>query len=45
MKVCSRCLSAIISREGFIPTAPIYEENQTCEWCENDGFDTLYELL
>ena len=49
--VCEHCLLAIESREGNLPTLAHYidledeEENSTCDWCEEDGFDVLYELV
>lgn len=48
LKVCLHCLMAIESREGYQPTIPHYidlEEPGFCEWCEEDGFDVLYELI
>ena len=48
--VCERCLMAIESREGNQATMRHYvdeeDENESkCEWCEEHGFDTLYELI
>ena len=48
--VCERCLMAIESREGNQATMRHYvdedDENESkCEWCEEHGFDTLYELV
>ena len=48
--VCERCLMAIESREGNQATMRHYvdegDKNESkCEWCEQDGFDTLYELI
>lgn len=50
MWVCEHCLWAIESREGYQPTVPHYmdeEENEEskCDWCGEDGFDLLYELI
>lgn len=47
MWVCSHCLMAIESREGNQVTRTRYtdEEESKCDWCEQDGFDTLYELI
>lgn len=50
LKVCEHCLMAIESREGRQPTLVHYvdEENPTesrCDWCEDNGFDTLYEII
>lgn len=50
MYVCKHCLMAIESREGSQRARKIYiddEENETesrCDWCEEYGFDTLYEI-
>ena len=48
--VCEHCLWAIESREG--PQAQLRhyvdeeDENESkCEWCEEHGFDVLYELI
>ena len=48
--VCDRCLMAIESREGNQATLRHWvdsedEEESKCEWCEETGFDTLYELV
>ena len=48
--VCSHCLMAIESREGNQATLVHYvDENDDveskCEWCNEVGFDTLYELV
>ena len=48
--VCERCLMAIESREGNQATLKHYvDENDDveskCEWCEEVGFDHLYELI
>ncbi|MBR4889709.1 MAG: hypothetical protein IKU15_00135 [Clostridia bacterium] len=51
MKVCKRCLEAIECKEGYQPTLKlcIDEDDDTqdskCDWCEEDGFDILYELI
>ena len=49
LKVCDRCLMAIESREGKQPTMTHYwdgeSEDFVCDWCEEDGFDTLHEIL
>lgn len=49
LKVCEHCLAAIESREGSLPYITIYvdleDDKGKCEWCEQDGFDTLYELI
>ena len=49
MKVCEHCLDAIESREGRQATLRHYvdEDNEMeskCDWCEEFGFDTLYEI-
>ena len=46
--VCERCLMAIESREGQQVTRRIYideDDPRGCDWCEENDFDTLYELL
>ena len=53
--VCDRCLMAIESREGnqVILRHDIslecdeeeFDEMSRCDWCEDAGFDTLYELI
>ena len=48
--VCSHCLMAIESHEGNQATLLHYvdendDEESKCEWCEETGFDTLYELI
>lgn len=49
LRVCEHCLAAIQSREGSLPYITIYvdleDDKGKCEWCEQDGFDTLYELI
>lgn len=50
LKVCEHCLMAIESREGNQPTLKIYvDENDkvesTCDWCYEDGFGVLYEII
>ena len=55
MWVCDRCLAAIESREGnqAILRRDIgleydeedFDEMSKCDWCEENGFDTLYELI
>ena len=50
MWVCEHCLWAIESREGHQATLAHYidEEDECsskCDWCEEDGFDLLYELI
>ena len=55
MWVCDHCLAAIESREGnqVILRHDIcleyddedFEEMSKCDWCEENGFDTLYELI
>lgn len=50
MWVCDHCRAAIASREGYQPTMPHDVDcddpiKSKCDWCEEDGFDTLYELI
>ena len=55
MWVCDHCLAAIESREGnqAILRHDIdleyddedFEEMSKCDWCEENGFDTLFELI
>lgn len=50
MWVCEHCLMAIESREGNQATLRhcVDEEDEVeskCDWCEETGFDTLYELV
>ena len=50
LKVCEHCLMAIESREGSQPTLKFYpdeenEEESKCMWCEETGFDVLYEII
>ena len=48
--VCSHCLMAIESHEGNQATLTHWvdeddDEESKCEWCEQVGFDHLYELV
>lgn len=48
--VCEHCLMAIWSRQGNQATLThsVDEEDENeskCDWCEEHGFDTLYELV
>ena len=45
--VCEHCLAAIESREGNQATLihGVDEDESKCDWCEESGFDTLYELI
>ena len=50
MWVCDHCLMAIESREGNQATLMHWvdeqdDEESKCDWCEEVGFDTLYELV
>lgn len=55
MWVCYKCLMAIKSREGNLPTLhhdikleydeEDFDEMSKCDWCEDNGFDVLYELI
>lgn len=48
--VCDHCLTTIESHEGNqVTLRHSVDENDDveskCEWCEDTGFDTLYELV
>lgn len=52
--VCRHCLMGIESREEKQATLKhdielefdeLTEENSKCDWCEESGFDTLYEFI
>lgn len=49
MKVCDRCLMAIESREGKQLTFTHHwdgeSEDFVCDWCGEDMYDTLHEIL
>lgn len=55
MWVCDRCLAAIESHEGRQPHVahdielesdnPDDIEESRCDWCDEVGFSTLYELI
>ena len=49
MWVCSHCLMAIESREGNQATLRHWvdedDDESKCDWCNEIGFDTLYELV
>ena len=50
MWVCDHCLAAIWSHEGDQVTRTHYVDEDDdveskCDWCEDVGFDTLYELV
>lgn len=50
MWVCPHCLMGIEAHEGKQATMEHYvdeddEEESKCDWCEQNGFDTLYELI
>lgn len=50
LKVCRSCRMGIESREGTLPILTRYvdsesEDESTCDWCEESGFDTLYEII
>ena len=47
--VCLHCLYAIEAHEGHQRTLTLWvdEEDETeskCDWCEESGFDTLYQI-
>lgn len=47
LRVCSRCLMAIESHEGQQITRKIYldeDDPHTCDWCEDEITDVLYEI-
>ena len=49
MRVCYKCLMGIEAHEGNQPRLTIWvdeddEEESFCEWCEESGHDTLYEI-
>ena len=53
--VCKQCLAAIESHEGKQVTLhhdielefdlEDFDKISKCDWCEQDGFSTLYELI
>ena len=48
--VCEHCLWGIESHEGRQATLPHYVDEQDkkeskCDFCEEHGFDLLYELI
>ena len=50
MWICEHCLMAIEAHEGKQATMEHYideddEQESKCDWCEESGFDTLYELV
>lgn len=49
MKVCRGCLMAIESREGKQLTVTLHKdadsEDFVCDWCGEDMYDTLHELV
>lgn len=50
LRVCTQCLMAIESHEGPQITHHVWvdendKEDSKCDWCEEDGFDELYEIL
>lgn len=49
LRVCRSCLMGIEAHEGNQHAKTIYvdedeEEESKCDWCEESGFDTLYEI-
>ena len=49
LRVCRNCLMGIEAHEGNQHAKTIYvdedeEEESKCDWCEESGFDTLYEI-
>lgn len=50
MWICEKCLMAIESREGNQATLRHWvdeddDAESKCDWCEEVGFDTLFELV
>ena len=47
LRVCNRCLMGIECHEGKQFTKTIYFDDMDgfCEWCEENGFDELQELI
>lgn len=49
MKVCDRCLMAIESKEGKQLTIERHWDGESedfgCDWCGEDMFDKLHELV
>lgn len=50
LRVCKYCLMGIEAHEGRQATITLWvdeddEEESKCEWCEESGNDTLYELV
>ncbi len=53
LRVCRHCLMGIEAHEGKQFTKLIYTDGEfaddpeetKCEWCEEYGFDELYELI
>lgn len=49
MRVCYHCLKAISSREGYqlfivVNVDENDEVKSRCDWCNECGFDELYEV-
>lgn len=46
-RVCAHCLQALISREPvkYVRIDSIYNEYMLCNWCEEFGFDELFEII
>ncbi len=47
LRVCEHCLWGIEAHEGKQRVLQVWvdedePEQSKCEWCEEDGFDTLY---
>ena len=50
LRVCYRCLMGIECHEGKQTVTELWVDEEDpdeskCEWCEEEGFDTLYELV
>ena len=49
LTVCAKCLIAIEAHEGHQRTLTLWvdsddPEESRCDWCEDDGFDEMYEI-
>lgn len=47
LRVCSRCLAGIESKEGpqIAIEHTVEAPDDICDWCEIDGVNVLYELI
>ena len=49
LRVCEHCLWGIEAHEGKQRALQVWvdedePEQSRCDWCEEDGFDSLYEI-